>query len=96
MVITFPCISVSRPLVIKKTSFIVRNAILGFITNVIISIIKIINIAKNINIPNFSFEFSPTESTVGRTLLYIANHLAYQNRNCNDVVLEIYLDHKFQ
>ena len=36
---------------------------------------------KNINIPNFSFEFTPTESTAGGTLLYIANHLTYQKWN---------------
>ena len=36
---------------------------------------------ENINIPNFSFEFTPTESTVGGSLLYIEDQLAYQNRN---------------
>ena len=36
---------------------------------------------KNINVSNFSFEFTPTESTTAGTLLYIADHLAYQNRN---------------
>ena len=36
---------------------------------------------KNINIPNFSFEFSATESTAGGSLLYTADQLAYQNRN---------------
>ena len=40
------------------------------------------NIVKNINIPtNFSFVFTPNESTAGETLLYIADHLAYQKRN---------------
>ena len=43
-------------------------------------ILKSTNIVKNINIPNFSFEFTPTEST-GGTLLYIADHLAYQNQS---------------
>ena len=36
---------------------------------------------KNINIPNFSFEFTPTESTAEETLLYIADNLAYQKWN---------------
>ena len=36
---------------------------------------------KNINIPNFSFEFTPTESTAEGTLLYIADNLAYQKWN---------------
>ena len=44
-------------------------------------ILKDTNIVKNINIPNISFDFTPTESTAGGTLLYITNHLAYQNRN---------------
>ena len=44
-------------------------------------ILKDTNIAKNIYIPNFSVEFTPTESSAGGTLLYIADHLAYQNRN---------------
>ena len=35
---------------------------------------------KYINIPNFSFETTPTESTAGVTLLYIGDHLAYQNQ----------------
>ena len=39
------------------------------------------NIVKNINIPNFSFEFTPLESTAGGTLLYTADHLAYQKQN---------------
>ena len=48
-------------------------------------ILKDTNIVKNINIPNFSFEFTPTELTAGGTVLYIADHLAYQN--LNDLIL---------
>ena len=44
-------------------------------------ILKDTSIVKTINIPNFSFEFSPTESTAGGTILDIAYHLAYQNGN---------------
>ena len=29
---------------------------------------------------NYSFEFTPTESTAGGTLLYMANHLSYKPR----------------
>ena len=43
-------------------------------------ILKDTNIVKNINISHFYFEFTPTESSRG-TLLYIADHLAYQKRN---------------
>ena len=46
-----------------------------------IMILKNTDIGKNINIPNFSYEFTPTESTAGRTLLYIADHLAHHKRN---------------
>ena len=44
-------------------------------------ILKDTNIVKNINIPNFYFEFTPNESTAGGSLLSIADHLANQNRN---------------
>ena len=44
-------------------------------------ILKDTSIVKTINIPNFSFEFSPTESTAGGTILDIADHIAYQNGN---------------
>ena len=44
-------------------------------------ILKDTNILKNVNILNFSFEFTLTESTTGGTLLYIADHLAYQKQN---------------
>ena len=43
-------------------------------------ILKDTNIVKNSNIRNFSFEFAPTE-LAGGTLLYIADHLHYQDRN---------------
>ena len=29
---------------------------------------------------NFSFEFTPTKSSAGGTLLYVANHLSYEPR----------------
>ena len=44
-------------------------------------ILKDSNIVKIINIPNFSLGFTSTESTAGGTLFYIAQNLAYQNRN---------------
>ena len=36
---------------------------------------------SNINLNNYSFEFRPTESTAGGTLLYIANLLSFKSRN---------------
>ena len=35
------------------------------------------------NLNNYSFEFTPTETSEGGTLLYIANHLSY--KCCNDL-----------
>ena len=34
----------------------------------------------NINLQNYSFESTPTESSAGGTLLYISNHLSYKPR----------------
>ena len=41
------------------------------------------NISKifNINLNDYAFEFTPTESSSGGTLIYVANHLAYKPRN---------------
>ena len=35
------------------------------------------------NLNNYSFEFTPTETSAGGTILYIANHLSY--KCCNDL-----------
>ena len=43
-------------------------------------IVKKTSLAANINLNNYSFEFVPTESTAGGTILYIANHLSYKSR----------------
>ena len=58
-------------------------------------ILKNTNIVKNINIPNFSYEFTPTESTAGGTLSYITEHLAYQKRNDLNIYLKNYLESIF-
>ena len=50
---------------------------------------------KKINIPNFSYDFTPTESTAGGTLLYITNHLAYQKRNDLNIYEKNYLESTF-
>ena len=41
-------------------------------------ILKDTNLSKNINIYNYSVEFTPTESHVGGTVLYIHNKLSYK------------------
>ena len=43
-------------------------------------ITKQVSLSNNLNLNNYSFEFTPTETASG-TLLYIANHLSYKCRN---------------
>ena len=44
-------------------------------------ITKQLYLLNNLNLNNYSYEFTPTETTAGGTLLYIANHLSYKCRN---------------
>ena len=45
-------------------------------------ITKQVSLLNNLNLNNYSFEFTATETSAGGTLLYIANHLSY--KCCND------------
>ena len=40
-------------------------------------ITKNVSLLDDLNLNNYSFEFTPTETSAGSTLLYIANHLSY-------------------
>ena len=40
-----------------------------------------VSLLNNLNLDNYSFEFIPTETSAGGTLLYIANHLSYKCHN---------------
>ena len=40
-----------------------------------------VSLLNNLNLYHYSFEFTPTETSAGGTLLYIANHLSYKCRN---------------
>ena len=40
-----------------------------------------VSLLNNLNLNNYSFEFTTTETSAGGTLLYIANHLSYKCRN---------------
>ena len=42
-------------------------------------ITKQVSLSNNLNLNNFSFEFTTTETSAGGILLYIANHLSYIN-----------------
>ena len=44
-------------------------------------ITKQVSLSNNFNLNNYSFEFTPTETSAGGTLLYIANHLSYKCQN---------------
>ena len=46
-------------------------------------ITKQVSLSNNLNLNNYSFEFTPTETSAGGTLLYIANHLSY--KCCNNL-----------
>ena len=50
------------------------------------------SLLSNLNLNNYSFEFTPTESSAGGTLLYITNHLSY--KCCND--LRIYKENELE
>ena len=44
-------------------------------------ITKQVSLSNNLNLNNHSLKFTPTETSAGGTLLYIANHLSYKCRN---------------
>ena len=44
---------------------------------------KNVSLLKNLTLNNYSFQFTPTETCAGGSLLYIANHLS--NKCCNDI-----------
>ena len=53
---------------------------------------KQVSLLNNLNLNNYSFEFTPTETSAGGTLLYINNHLSYK---CfNDI--NIYKNNKLE
>ena len=44
-------------------------------------ITKNVSLLNNLNLNNYSFEFTPTETSAGSTLCYTANHLSYKCLN---------------
>ena len=55
-------------------------------------ITKQVSLSNNLNLNNYCFEFTPTETSAGGTLLYIANHLS--NKCLND--LNIYKENELE
>ena len=58
-------------------------------------ITKNVSLLNNLNLNNYSFEFTPTETCAGGTLLYIANHLSYKCRNDLNIYKKIELESTF-
>ena len=58
-------------------------------------ITKQVSLLNNLNINNYSFEFTPTKTSAGDTLLYIANHLSYKFRNDLDIYKKNELESAF-
>ena len=54
-----------------------------------------VSLLNNLNLNNYSFEFTPTETCAGGTLLYIANHLSYQCRNDHNIYRKNELESTF-
>ena len=46
-------------------------------------ITKQVYLSNNLNLNKYSFEFTPTETSAGGTLFYLANHLFY--KCCDDL-----------
>ena len=46
-------------------------------------ITKQVYLSNNLNLNKYSFEFTPTETSAGGTLFYLANHLLY--KCCDDL-----------
>ena len=54
-----------------------------------------INEISNINLNSYAFEFTPTESSAGGTLIYVANCLAYKSRTDLQIYKKRVLDFTF-
>ena len=53
-----------------------------------IRITKKVSLLNNLNLNNYSYKFTPTETTAGGILIYIANHLPYKCRNDLNVYIK--------
>ena len=58
-------------------------------------ITKQVFLSNNLNLNNYSFGFTLTESSAGGTLLYIANHLSYKCRNDRNIYKKSELESTF-
>ena len=58
-------------------------------------ITKNVSLLNNLNLHNYYFEFTPTASSAGGTLLYIANRLSYNCRNDLNICKKTELESAF-
>ena len=58
-------------------------------------ITKNTSVTQNIELSNYSFEHTPTESSTGGTLLYIANHFSYKPRSDLNIYKKFELESTF-
>ena len=58
-------------------------------------ITKNISVTQKIELSNYSFEHSRTESSAGGTFLYIANHLSYKSRSELNIYKKFELESSF-
>ena len=58
-------------------------------------ITKQVSLSNNLNVDNYSFEFTPTETSAGGTLLSIGNHLSYKCRNDINIYKRNELEYTF-
>ena len=58
-------------------------------------ITKNTSVTQKIELSNYSFEHTPTESSSGGTLLYIANHLSYKIRSALNIYKKFELESTF-
>ena len=58
-------------------------------------IIKNTSVTQNTELSNYAFERTPTESSAGGTLLYIANNLSYKTRNNLNIYKTLELESTF-
>ena len=54
-----------------------------------------IPVTQNIELSNYSFEHTPTESSAGGTLLYMANHLSYKTHHDLNIYKKFELESTF-
>ena len=79
---SFPCF-ISMHVLLIKSKHLLNSTKKSFDIIAIgeTRITKQASLSNNLNLSNYSFEFTPTETSAGGTFLYIANHLSYKCHN---------------